>query len=246
MRLLNGPQFQIQDFSDFLDCSLSITQDNFGLLWRADNLRIISENEIAIVAKHFQDKDERVVDACAKEIYRRIRFYARQEDTNHYQTLNILVDDYLHTLTSYNNPDLDRINDFYGRLNDKTSSFRKIVELLVQYGHRHLLLDLSRFEIPADIDPAIYDEIVLAASIEGVEIEATNPKVRDAKSSIYLLYQLLAGNEPQIGELDEIECPVEYEDTRHLPLYEYFFSTVAGLEGQCGWRIFRNFSKTLG
>ena len=233
MRLLNGPQFQIQDFSDFLDCSLSITQDNFGLLWRADNLRIISENEIAIVAKHFQDKDERVVDACAKEIYRRIRFYARQEDTNHYQTLNILVDDYLHTLTSYNNPDLDRINDFYGRLNDKTSSFRKIVELLVQYGHRHLLLDLSRFEIPEDIDPAIYDEIVLAASIEGVEIEATNPKVRDAKSSIYLLYQLLAGNEPQIGELDEIECPVEYEDTRHLPLYEYFFSTLVSNFNNC-------------
>ena len=233
MRLLNGPQFQIQDFSDFLDCSLSITQDNFGLLWRADNLRIISDNEIAIVAKHFQDKDERIVDACAKEIYRRIRFYACHENTNHYQTLNTLVDDYLHTLTSYNNPDLDRINDFYRRLNDKTSYFRKIVELLVQYGHRHLLLDLSRFEIPEDIAPAIYDEIVLTASIEGVELEATNPKVRDAKSSIYLLYQLLSGNEPQIGELDEIECPVEYEDTRYLPFYEYFFNTLVSNFNDC-------------
>ena len=233
MRLLNGLQFQIQDFSDFLDCSLSISQDNFGLLWRADNLRIISDNEIAIVAKHFQDKDERVVDACAKEIYRRIRFYARQEDSNHYQTLNTLVDDYLHTLTSYNNPDLDRINDFYARLNDKASSFRKIVELLVKYGHRHLLLDLSRFEIPEDIDPAIYDEIVLAASIEGASLEATNPKVGHAKSSIYLLYQLLAGNEPHIGQLDEIECPVEYENTRHLPFYEYFFSTLVSNFNNC-------------
>jgi len=233
MRLLNGPQFQIQDFSDFLDCSLSISHDNFGLLWRADNLRIIPENEIAIVAKHFQDKDEGVVDACTKEIYRRIRFYARQEDSNHYQTLNTLVDDYLHTLNSYNNPDLDRINDFYERLNDKASSFRKIVKLLVQYGHRHLLLDLSRFEIPEDIDPAIYDEIVLAASIEGAELEATNPNVGYAKSSIYLLYQLLAGNEPQIGELDEIECPVEYEDTRHLPFYEYFFSTLVSNFNNC-------------
>jgi len=226
MRLLNGPQFQIQDFCDFLDCSLSISQDNFGLLWRADNLRIISDNEIAIVAKHFQDKDERVVDACAKEIYRRINFYAQQEGSNHYQTINTLIDDYLHTLTSYNNPDLDRINDFYGRLNDKVSSFQKIVELLVQYGHRHLLLDLSRFEIPEDIAPAIYDEIVLAASIEGVSLEATNPKVRNAKSSKYLLYQLLAGNKPQIIELDEIECPVEYEDTHQLLFCEYFFSTL--------------------
>lgn len=233
MRLLNGPQFQIQDFSDFLDCSLSISQDNFGLLWRADNLRIISDNEIAIVAKHFQGKDERVVDACAKEIYRRIRFYARLEDSNRYQTLNTLVDDYLHTLTSCNNPDLDRINDFYGRLNDKAASFRKIVELLVQHGHRHLLLDLSRFEIPKDTAPAIRDEIVLAASIEGAALEATNPKVGDAKSNIYLLYQLLAGKEPQISEIDEIECPVEYNDTHHIPFYEYFFSTLVSNFNNC-------------
>lgn len=233
IRLLNGPQFQIQDFGDFIDCSLSISQDNFGLLWRADNLRIISDNEIAIVAKHFQGKDERVVDACAQEIYRRIRFYARLEDSNHHQTLNTLVDDYLHTLISYNNPDLDRLNDFYGKLNDKASSFRKIVELLVQYGHRHLLLNLSRFEIPENIAPAIYDEIVLAASIEGAALEAPPPKVGDAKSSIYLLNQFLAGNEPQIGELDEIVSPVEYEDTHYLPFYEYFFSTLVSSFNSC-------------
>ena len=67
MRLLNGPEFQIQDFSDFLDCSLNCSQDIFGLLWRADNLRIILDNEIVIVAKHFQCRYERIVNACAKE-----------------------------------------------------------------------------------------------------------------------------------------------------------------------------------
>lgn len=121
-RLLNGPEFQIQSFSDFLDCSLSISHDNFGLLWRADNLRIISDKEVVIIAKHFQGRDERIVDACAKEIYRRIRFYARLEDFNHHQILSGLVDDYLHTLASYSNPDLDVINDFYERLNDQGKS----------------------------------------------------------------------------------------------------------------------------
>ncbi|WP_143005088.1 AAA family ATPase [Billgrantia gudaonensis] len=225
-RLLNGPEFQIQRFSDFLDCSLSISHDNFGLLWRADNLRIIPDNEIVIIAKHFQGRDERIGDACANEIYRRIRFYARLEDSNHYQTLNSLVDDYLHTLASYSNPDLDAINGFYERLSDKDSSFTRIVELLIQYGHRHLLVDLSRFDIPDNIASAVCDEIVLAASIEGVTLDENSPIFSGTESSIYLLQQLLAGNDIQRDQLQEIECPVEYEHRRHLPFYEHFFRTL--------------------
>jgi hypothetical protein len=222
-RLLNGPEFQIQSFSDFLDCSLSISHDNFGLLWRADNLRITPDNEIVIIAKHFQGKDERIVDACSNEIYRRIHFYARLEGSNNYQTLNNLVDDYLHTLASYSNPDLDVINGFYERLNDKASSFTRIVELLIQYGHRHLLVDLSRFDVPDDIASTVCDEVVLAASIEGVTLDGESPLFNGTDSSIYLLHQLLAGNDIQIDQLQEIECPVEYDHTRHLPFYEHFF-----------------------
>lgn len=225
-RLLNGPEFQIQRFSDFLDCSLSTSHDNFGLLWRADNLRIISDNEIVIIAKHFQGRDERIVDACANEIYRRICFYARLEDSNHYQILSSLVDDYLHTLVSYSNPDLDVINGFYKRLNDKASSFTRIVELLIQYGHRHLLIDLSLFDVPNDISSAVCDEVVLAASMEDVTLDGDSPLFTGTDSSLYLLYQLLSGNDIQIDQLQEIECPVEYEHTHHLPFYEHFFRTL--------------------
>lgn len=225
-RLLNGPEFQIQSFRDFLDCSLSISHDNFGLLWRADNLRVIPDSEIVIVAKHFQGIDERIVDACADEIYRRIRFYARLEDSNHYQTLNSLVDDYLHTLASYSNPELNLINDFYERLNDKASSFTRIVELLIQYGHRHLLIDLSRFDVPDDIASAVCDEVVLAAKIEDVTLDGENPLFNSTDSSIYSLHQLLSGNEIQIDQLQEIECPIGYEYERHIPFYEHFFRTL--------------------
>ncbi|WP_444906145.1 hypothetical protein ACJJIR_16380 [Microbulbifer sp. SSSA008] len=225
-RLLNGPEFQIQNFSDFLDCSLSISHDNFGLLWRADNLRIIPDNEIVIIAIHFQGRDEKIVDACASEIYRRISFYARLEDSNHSETLSRLIDGYLHTLVSYSNPDLDLINDFYGRLRDKASYFTKIVRLLIQYGHRHLLFDLSRFDIPDDIISEVCDEVVLAASIEDVVLEGENPIFSSTDSSIYLLYQLLAGNDIEIEQLKDIECPVEYKHTYHLPFYEYFFRTL--------------------
>ena len=225
-RLLSGPEFQIQSFGDFLDCSLSISHDNFGLLWRADNLRIIPDNEIAIIAKHCQGKNQRIVDACASEIYRRISFYARIDDSNHYQTLNSLVDDYLHILASCSNPDLDVINDFYERLNDKPSSFTRIVELLIQYGHRHLLVDLSRFDVPDDITSAVSDEVVMAACIEGVTLDVDNVVCKSTGSSINALHHLLAGNDIQIDHIQEIECPVEYEHTHHLPFYEHFFGTL--------------------
>jgi len=227
MRLLNGPEFQIQDFSQFLDCSLNCSPDSFGLLWRADNLRIIPDNEIVIVAKHLQGKNEIIVRACEREIYRRIRFYARLEDSNHYQTLNCLVDDYLQVLMSYENPDLELINEFYERLTDKSSSFNRIIELLVQYGHRHLLLDLSRFNIPEDISSAIIDEVVLTACIEGVPLAETPPYLNMSNSSLGVLHLLLNGKSVDFEKLSQLECPKGDEDAIYDLFYQYFFNTVA-------------------
>lgn len=225
-RLLNGSEFQIQNFSDFLDCSLSCTSDAFGLLWRADNLKNIPDNEIVIVAKHLQEKNERIVNACAREIYRRIRFYARLEDSNHYQTLNSLVDGYLQVLISYDSPDLERINAFYERLTDKSSSFTRIIELLIQYGHRHLLLDLSPFDIPEDISSKVIDEIVLAASIEGILLEEVSRNIDISNSSLGLLHLLLAGKNVKLEKLTELECPEEYEAATYHLFYQYFFNTL--------------------
>lgn len=226
MRLLHGPEFQIQNFSDFLDCSLSCTSDHFGLLWRADNLKIIPDNEIVIVAKHLQGKNERIVNACAREIYRRIRFYARLEDSNHYQTLNSLIDGYLQVLISYDSPDLERINEFYERLTDKSSSFTRIVELLIQYGHRHLLLDLSPLNLPEDISSKVIDEVVLAASIEGVLLEEISTNLNISNSGLGLLYLFLAGKDINPEKLTELECSEEHEAATDHLFHQYFFNML--------------------
>ncbi|MFC1891917.1 AAA family ATPase, partial [Thermodesulfobacteriota bacterium] len=225
-RLLNGPEFQVQDFSEFLDCSLSCSPDTFGILWRADNLRIIPDNDIVIVAKHLQGKNERIVNACAKEIYRRIRFYARLEDSNRYQTLNSLVDGYLQVLVSYDNPDLDKISEFFDRLTNKSSSFSRIVELLIQYGHRHLLLDLSPFDIPDDISSNAIDEVVLAANIEGVALEGAIPSLNVSNSYIGLLHSLLAGEDVRTDKLAELECPEDHDAATYNLFYQYFLNTL--------------------
>ena len=236
MRLLNGPEYQVQDFSEFLDCSLRCSPNSFGLLWRADNLRILPDNEIVIVAKHYQGVNEGIVNACASEIYRRIRFYARLEDSNHYQTLNSLVDGYLQILTSYDNPDLNRINEFYERLTDKSSSIIRIVELLVLYGHRHLLLDLSPFDVPEEVSPKLTDEVVLAATIEGVSLEEVQPNLNISKSSLGLLQIFLSGKNISTNDLTELECPENYEDASYYQFYQHFFNTL--VSGLCNSDVF--------
>jgi hypothetical protein len=223
MRLLNGPDHQIQDFSVFLDCSLKCSQDEFSLFWRADNLRIIPDNEIKVVAKHFRGRNEKIVNACAKEIDRRIRFYAKLEDRNNYQIVDSLIDDYLQLLASGDDPDLKFINKFIKKLANKSKSFKRIIELLIQNGHRHLLLDLSPFELPEDLSSKIVDEVVLAARIEGVEL---NVALSASNSNIGLLYSFLAGKDIQIEELEELACPIEYEAATHTLFYKYFFNTL--------------------
>ena len=225
-RLLNGPEFQVEDFSDFLDCSLSCSPDIFGLLWRADNLRIIPDNDIVIVAKHLQGKNERIVNACANEIYRRIRFYSRLQDSSHYQTLNSLVDGYLQVLVSYDNPDLGSISEFFERLTNKSSSFNRIVELFIQYGHRHLLLELSSFNIPDDITSNVIDEVVLAANIEGVAIEEKILGLNVSNSYIGLLQSLLAGEDVRTDKFAELECPKDHNAATYDFFYQYFFSKL--------------------
>ena len=231
LRLLNGSEFQIQDFSQFLDCSLNLSQDNFGLLWRGDNLKIIPDNEIVIVAKHFQEKDERIVNACAKEIYRRIRFYSRLDDSNHYETLNGLVEDYLEVLVSYENPELDRINEFFEKLNNKSSSFKRIVELFIQYGHRHLLLDLSPFDIPDDINVSVINDVVLAAIIENVSLKEVTGNLSITNSSLGLLHLFLTEQDIHTDKLVELECPDDSEAVTYNLFYQYFLNTlVYGLD----------------
>jgi hypothetical protein len=226
MRLINGSEFQVQDFSTFLDCSLSLSSDNFGLIWRADNLRIIPENEILIVAKHFQGKNEKIINSCRKEIYRRLRFYARLEDHNHNETINSLIDDYLQVLVSYDTPDVNQINEFYERLTNKSSNFIRIIELLVQYGHRHLLLDLSVFDIPEDIYPRIIDEVVLAASIEGLSLEKEFQRLSASNSTLGLLHLFLNGKSVEPKELVELDKPNDHETATYDYFYRHFFNTT--------------------
>lgn len=225
-RLLNGPEFQVQDFSAFLDCSLNCSPDIFGLLWRADNLRIIADSDIVTIAKHFQSKNEKIVDACANEIYRRLRFYAHLDDSHHYQVVNKLVDGYLEVLTSYVNPDLDRIGEFLERLTDKSSSLSKFVKLLIKYNHRELLLDLSRFCLPDVIPSKVIDEIALAASTEGAALEEIIPNIQSSHSYIALLHLFLAGKNIQACEIKTFECPVEHEAASYTLFHQYFFSTL--------------------
>ncbi len=227
LRLLNGPEFQIQDFSEFLDCSLSCSSDTFGLLWRADNLRIIPDSELVIVAKHFQGKDERIINECAIEVYRRIKFYAQLDDSNHYQTIDRLVDCYLRVLVSYDHPDMARVGEFYDKLNDKSSPIRRIAELLIQFGHRHALLDLLAFDIPDDVSWDLTDEVILTASVEGVSIRDIYPKLSISNSNLGLLYLFLNGEDISSQNLVELKLPDDNEAFDYHLFYQFFFSTLA-------------------
>jgi hypothetical protein len=226
-RLINGPEFQVQYFSAFLDCSLNCSPDIFGLLWRADNLRIIPDNDIVIVAKHFHRKNEKIVDACANEIYRRLRFYAHLDDSNHYQNMNTLVDGYLEVLISHANPDLHRITEFLDRLNDKKTSLGRIVELLIQYDHRHLLLDLSTFNITDDIPSKVIDEVVLAANVEDTILEEAIAHFNNPHSYVGLLQSFLKGGNIKTGAIASLKCPLDYEGASYTLFHQHFFSSLA-------------------
>lgn len=226
MRLINGTEFQIQNFSEFLDCAFKCSPDTLGLLWRADNLRTISDNEIVIVAKHLRGKNEKVVHACAKEIYRRIEFYARLDDPTLGNTLSDLIDGYFQVLINQDNPNFDLISEFFDRLRDKSSYFHKVVNLLLQSDHRYSLLNLSAFNISDDIHSSVTDKRVIAACIEDIELKYITPKINVSTSYIALLYMYLSGKDIQINTLKKLTSPSNYDKATSALFYAYFFNTL--------------------
>ena len=73
IRLINAPEYQLQEYSDFLKCALIGHPESYGLLWRADNLRLLEDKELSVVALLFKDRDDSVAEDCLDETLRRLK-----------------------------------------------------------------------------------------------------------------------------------------------------------------------------
>lgn len=219
-RMLNGIESQSeQQFSKFIDSALQITEEPFGILWRADNLVTLSGEQLVIVAKHSEKLDTKIATECANEIYRRIKFYVKSDTRETRERLVRLVNNYIDILTQSDNPELNSIHDFLHRFEDPSSILDKVVEQLIYHGNRYKVLHLHSLNILDSASPLARNEIALATIIEGTHLRE-NYQVLE-KSEIYSVHQFLKGK-----DIQALPFPAEPLEVTAQDLHHYFFSAL--------------------
>ncbi|RJE78466.1 ATP-binding protein [Paracoccus sp. JM45] len=80
IRVLNGPEQQIQDQALFQKCALSLQKDEYPKLLKLDNLRFLSDEEIKILPAVSRTLDYDICKMCFSEALRRLELAVKFED----------------------------------------------------------------------------------------------------------------------------------------------------------------------
>jgi len=183
IRLINGPEFQVREYAQFIKCALSWSNVQYGLDWSADNLRTLSESELSIIGVLFRRVDGRIGDECLREIMRRIEFYVHI-DGNADSKITSLIDGAIDTLCDRDDPDVKKITDFLGLILDNGSYFIKVFDRLIEANNAHVILEFANEKIPEAVLPIYWDYFVLACAI--LEISTTERPERNRISTSVL------------------------------------------------------------
>lgn len=169
VRFLNGPEFQVQDFSEFSRSAMKCSDDDYGLLWKADNIRILEIEDIVVVASLCKKKYPEVIEGCYQELYKRALFYANvYEGTDN--KFSSTVDALIKVLCDRDDPDTGRIIELIGRITPKDGLYENLFSSLLKSDNAEYIFDIDYHNLPEDIKPIFIKYSIVAACISGVDL----------------------------------------------------------------------------
>lgn len=148
IRLINGPEFQGYHYFDFLENVLSLNSEGYGLWWRADNIRIVEDKELPIIARLLGREHRDVLNSCYDEALRRLKFLVRFSDHGNSNRINALIEIIIDILTCHSEPDFVKLTTFLDRLRDKKQFFIKAIKLLIKNGNGRTIADFPIANVP--------------------------------------------------------------------------------------------------
>ena len=193
-RVVNGTKFQLEDYSDFLDCALKVHQDVYCLYWRIDNLRTLDDNEIAVIAARSKDVDQDILDDCYDEIRRRLNFFARLQDRESNDRVEGLILAAITTIASYKEPYLDSFFDLLDRLNEKDRFFKLFLDELFRLENCVVVLDIPHDKVPEGAEYHFWDSLLKVCCLEEISFFERFPSEAYFASPLIEFAKILSEN----------------------------------------------------
>lgn len=219
MRHLDGPEFQIQDFPEFLKIAVEKPQADYAMLWRIDNLHMSSNQNISMIASYSKNNPS-ILQRCFDELIKRIKFYSMSGDDHQGITINTLVDSAFDCLLEPKNPDIEKVFWLLSKLNEKKDSFHKIINKLVSSGNSDVILDFPINSIPEDALNMYWNNFVLACCDSDISFLDRPERVQAIQSIYGSVIAILEDTNSQI-DLAQFSKPEPITSFEYMPYERY-------------------------
>ncbi|MGR5296232.1 hypothetical protein ACPV5U_20210 [Vibrio mediterranei] len=151
-RFVNAPEYQVQNFSEFSRSAMKYSDDEYGLLWKSDNIRTLDVEDIVAVASLCRRRYPEVIENCYQELYKRAAFYANiYEGTEN--KFSLIVDSLIQVLCDCDNPDVGRIIELIDRVTPKDGLYEKLFLSLLRSDNSEYIFEIDYFNLPEESKP---------------------------------------------------------------------------------------------
>ncbi|OCH27053.1 hypothetical protein A6E12_00635 [Aliivibrio fischeri] len=224
-RFLNAPEYQIQDFSEFSRSAMKYSDDEYGLLWKSDNIRTLDIEDIVAVASLCRKKYPEVVENCYQELYKRAVFYANIYAGTE-NKFRLTVDSLIQVLCDCDEPDVGRIIDLIDRVAPKDGLYEKLFSSLLRSDNSEYILDIDYFNLPEESKSKFLEYSIIASCLSGIDLSSRGYRGEVLASSFGVSYyflknQLLAHHEDFVGPIY-----FRHKDFSEGELLDFFFHTL--------------------
>lgn len=223
-RFLNGPEYQVQDFTKFSRSAMKYSDDEYGLLWKSDNIRILDIEDIVAVASLCREKYPEVVESCYQELYKRALFYANIYEGND-NKFSLTVESLIQVLCDRDDPDVGRIVELIDRVTPKDGLYEKLFSNLLKSDNAEYIFDIDYCNLPGESKTLFLEYSIAASCISGVDLSSSDCRDEILAFPFGASYDILKNNLPV---KESFVGPVYYRQgaVSEGELLEFFFHTL--------------------
>lgn len=171
VRVLNGPEQQIQDQALFHKCALILQKDEYPKLLKLDNLRFLSDEEIKILPAVSRTFDDDICKRCFYEVMRRLELAVKFQGDHRPNRVSDLVYIAVDVLSQMSTPHYDLLSNFFGRVRKKEKLVIRYLSKLIENGNAESVAEVATYDFLAKFSEKTKELVSWACLVAEIDVE---------------------------------------------------------------------------
>lgn len=194
IRVLNGPEQQIQDQALFQKCALSLQKDEYPNQLKLDNLRFLSDEEIKILPSSSRTLDDDICTMCFSEVLRRLELAVKFQDEHRRDRVSDLIYIAVDVLSQMAVPHYELLSNFFGRVKDKEKFILRYLEKLLENANAEAVVEVATYDFVAAYSDKTKELVSWACLVAEIDVEGRTDLPQLLTSYTTKAYSALVGS----------------------------------------------------